>query len=129
MPRIVFASGGPYHDATGKPLPWEISKQPGLDEAGPYVFYPGVPVDVSPSDAAWLMDKNNTRERVFELVRGKGRPADAPDPGAGGAGDAGLAEKQSVPPPTQGGAETPPADPAQVPQTGKPSTQTGPART
>ena len=98
MPSIVFVRGGPYHTAAGAPLSWEISKQPGLDEEGPYVFYPGVPVEVSASDAAWLMNPNNTRERVFELVgksrQGSGAPAPVP-----------------VPTPVPAPAPVPPADP------------------
>lgn len=98
MPSIVFVRGGPYHDASGAPLRWEISKQPGLDEEGPYVFYPGVPVEVSARDAAWLMDPNNTRERVFQIVRGR---ADA--------GAKAPEDKTAAPLPS---AEKPPADPA-----------------
>lgn len=104
MPAIVFVRGGPYFDASGAPLPWEISKQPGLDEEGPYVFYPGVPVEVSARDAAWLMDPNNTRERVFQIV-GKGR------------GDSESKTSTDAPPPPP-----PPVDPPADPTAGSKET-------
>jgi hypothetical protein len=124
MPSIVFVRGGPYHTAAGAPLAWEISKQPGLDEEGPYVFYPGVPVEVSARDAAWLMDPNNTRERVFELV-GKRRqdpPAGTPAPSA---------PADSPPSPPAPSADLP-VEPrhghSAEPAAGKPGPQTGPTR-
>jgi hypothetical protein len=71
--KIRFVSGGTL-GADGKPLLWEISKEPALSKAV-YVFVPGVAVDVSDADAAWLMDPANTRGRVFEVVRGGALPA------------------------------------------------------
>lgn len=82
---IRFVKGGAL-GASGKPLIWEISKEPALSEAL-YVFVPGVPVEVSDSDAAWLLDSANTGGREFEVVK------DSPPPPPANAGT------QSPPPP------------------------------
>ena len=76
--KIRFISGGAL-GADGEPLVWELSKEPAL--AKPlYVFVPGAVVEVSDSDAAWLLDSANTGGRVFEVVRLAGMPSPAPAP-------------------------------------------------
>lgn len=64
--KIRFVSGGAL-GADGRPLVWEVSREPALSKEV-YVFVPGVAVEVSDSDAAWLLTPGNTRGRVFELV-------------------------------------------------------------
>jgi hypothetical protein len=71
--KIRFLRGGAL-GADGKPLVWEISKQPALSREV-YLFVPGAEVEVSDSDAAWLMNPQNTGGRVFELVDQAGQSA------------------------------------------------------
>lgn len=71
--KIRFLRGGAL-GADGKPLVWEISKQPALAREV-YLFVPGAEVEVSDSDAAWLMNPQNTGGRVFELVGQAGQGA------------------------------------------------------
>ncbi len=70
--KIRFLSGGAL-GADGKPLVWEISREPALSKPL-YVFVPGAAVDVADSDAAWFLDPANTGGRVFEAVRPPGSP-------------------------------------------------------
>lgn len=138
MPKIRFVSGGPHMEADRKtPLMWELSRQPGLSEEL-YVFVPGIWVQVTDKDAAWLLDTRNTRGRVFELAGGQ-KPAQAGGAasdasaasaaagnGQGGsapsserAGDAAKLASDALPPRS----EAPAADAAPKPQITHPSGQ------
>ena len=93
--KIRFVSGGAL-GADGRPLVWEVSREPALSK-DVYVFVPGVAVEVSDSDAAWLLSPGNTRGRVFELVSpagGGGASLPAQGQGPQSLTDAALAADQ-----------------------------------
>ena len=69
MPKLILTSGGPGR----RVMTWQVSGVPALSRD--YTFTPGVPVDVTEGDAAWLTDTANTRGRVFVVAPGSATTA------------------------------------------------------
>lgn len=70
MPKVVMKSGPDGHTAPHRFVPWHVSGASGLSTD--YMFEPGVPVEVTDADAAFLANPKRTRGRRFERVGGSG---------------------------------------------------------